>query len=221
MNTSSSQGLQLVMLREAFYRDNYRRSVFILLFVFIINCILAGTLFYYWTHPEEPKYFATTADGRIILLHPLSDPVLSDDTVLQWSSNAVRKAFNLDYVHWRDQLQEASNNFTSDGWKWFLNSLKSTNNLQTLTDLQMVSNAEITGAPQIQQKAIIDGHHAWKVKMPVLVTYTSPGHTINMPMEVTLIVIRMPVQDYAQQIAINNFLAETMSSNALAGPTNV
>ncbi|WP_306686891.1 DotI/IcmL/TraM family protein [Candidatus Coxiella mudrowiae] len=28
------------------------------------------------THPPQPTYFATTADGRIIMLHPLNDPVL-------------------------------------------------------------------------------------------------------------------------------------------------
>lgn len=214
--TKQSEGLKLVMLRNAFYRDNYRRAIMALLFVLVIDCVLGFMIFYKWTHPPQPEYFATTADGRIIMLHPLSDPVLPDDFVLQWATNAVRKAFSLDYVHWREQLQDASNNFTPDGWKWFLGSLKSTNNLKTLVDLKMVSNATVTGAPTVDRKEVVGGHFAWNIKMPLLVTYTSEGHNISMPMEVTLIVVRMPTQDYPQRIAINNFLAQTVNPNALS-----
>jgi len=211
----TKDGLKLIILRNAFYRDNYRRAVVALLLVLGINCILAFTIFYKWTNPPPPQYFATTADGRIIGLHQLSDPVVPDDFVVQWVANAVREAFSLDYMHWRNQLQEASNNFTPDGWKYFLSSLKSSNNLKTLTNLKMVSNATVTSAPQVVQKEIVGGHFAWKVQMSLLVTYEGGGHRINMPINVTLIVIRMPVQYYPQRIAINNFLAETINPDAL------
>lgn len=213
-------GLKLIILRNSFYRDNYRRAILALLLVFVINCGLGWLVVHEWMNPPPPQYFATTADGRIIMLHPLTDPVLPDDFVLQWAADAVHKAFSLDYVHWREQLQEASNNFTPDGWKWFLSSLESTNNLKTLTDMQMVSNATVTGAPEVQEKEIVDGHFAWKITMPLLVVYSSAGHTINMPMNVTLIVVRMPEQNYPQRIAINNFLAQTINPSALSNALN-
>ena len=61
-------------------------------------------IFYKWVYPPQAEYFTTTADRRIIMLYPLSDPVLPDDFILQWSTDAVRKAFSLDYKHWREQL---------------------------------------------------------------------------------------------------------------------
>lgn len=207
----AEDGLKLLLLRNAFYRDNYRLAVLLLCLLLGVNVILGAGLLYRWVHPVPPEYFATTADGRIIMLHPLSDPVVSDDFVLQWATDAVHKAFTLDYLHWREQLQEASNNFTSDGWKWFLNSLQSTNNLKTLTDLQMVSNAVVTAAPQIQEKRVVGGHYAWKIQMPLLVTYTAKERNIEMPMQVTVIVVRVPVEDYPQRIAINNFLAQSIN----------
>ncbi len=213
----AQDGLKLIILRNAFYRDNYRRAIMALLIVLVINCVLGFMIFYKWANPPAPQYFAITADGRIIVLHKLTDPVVPDDFIVQWATNAVREAFSLDYVHWREQLQRASNNFTPDGWKYFLNSLKSSNNLKTLTDLKMVSNATVTAAPQVVEKEIVDGHYAWKIEMPLLVTYESAGHNIHMPLNVTLIVIRMPVQDYPQRVAINNFLAETINPDALGG----
>lgn len=212
----ADSGLKLVMLRNAFYRDCYRRALAALLFILALNVVIGGTIFYKWTHPPRPQYFATTADGRIIMLHPLSDPAVPDNYVLQWTSQAVRKAFSLDYIHWRQQLQDASSNFTPGGWKWFLNSLKSSNNLKTLIQLKMVSNVTITGAPQILEKEVVGGHYAWKIQMPLLLTFTSKGRVINMPMKVILIVVRMPVQNYPQRIAINNFLAKASKPNALS-----
>jgi intracellular multiplication protein IcmL len=209
--SKSQRALELVIQRNTFYRDNYKRVSIVVLILLAINCILGGLIFYKFVHTAQPEYFATTAGGRIIKVHQLTDPVVPDDFVTQWAADSVHKAFSLDYIHWKEQLQAASDNFTPDGWHWFSASLKSTNNLKTLSELSMVSNATVTGSPQIIQKAIIGGHYAWKIQMPLLVTYTNPGKTINMPMKVTIIVIRMPVQDNPQRIAINNFIAETVN----------
>ena len=70
----------------------------------------------------------------------------------------------------------------------------------------MVSDAKVMGAPKIVQEEVVDGHYAWKVKMPILVTYTNSARTIPMPMIVTLIVLRVPVKENPDRIAINNFL---------------
>ena len=52
--------------------------------------------------------------------------------------------------------------------------------------------------------------------MSLLVSYLSEGHIITMPMEVvTLIVVRVPAQNYLERVAINNFLAQTVNPNVL------
>lgn len=51
--------------------------------------------------------------------------------------------------------------------------------------------------------------------MSLLVSYLNEGHIITMPMEVTLIVVQMPAQNYLQRVAINNFLAQTVNPNVL------
>jgi len=208
-----SSGLALVMSRNYFYRDAYRRVVIVLLVLFFVNVALLGTVLVKLFTPAQPQYFATTADGRILNSHSLADPVVTDSFVTQWVANSVRRAFSVDYVHWRKQLQDASVNFTPDGWRYFLNALKASNNLNTLLSMKLVSDATITSAPQITAKMVVDGHYAWKVEMPLLITYTDgKGTTQNMPWKVTVIVLRMPVKDYPQRIAINNFLPQVEKS---------
>ncbi len=198
--------LTLILSRNAFYRDGYRLGIVALFIVLIIDCALAGLFFYQIKNPPQPQYFAITADGRIINNYGLEDPVFPDDHILQWSTDAVRQAFSLDFMHWSAQLQTASNKFSNEGWKYFLEALKKSNNLETLTKLKMVSNAEITGAPKLIQKTVLGGHFLWKVQLPILVTYTNANQSIPVPMDVTLIVMRVPVEENPERIAINNFL---------------
>lgn len=199
-------GLTLVLLRNLFYRDGYRLAVFALFIVLIINCGLASLLFYQVKNPPQPQYFAITPDGRIIKNYRLDDPIFPDNQILQWTADAVRQTFSLDYMHWQDQLQTASSKFNEAGWREFLKALKSSNNLETLTKLKMVSNAEITGAPRLLQKMPLGGHYVWKVQLPILVTFNNNAQVIPVPMEVTLIVMRVPVEESPERIAINNFL---------------
>lgn len=199
-------GLTLVLLRNAFYRDGYRWAVSALLLIVAINCGLAGLLFYQIKNPPAPQYFPITPDGRMINNYRLDDPVFSDDHILQWTADAVRQSFSLDFMHWSSQLQAASTKFSPEGWRFFLQAFKKSNNLETLTQLKMVSNAEITGAPRLLQKAVLGGHFVWKVQLPILVTFTNASQVIPVPMEVTVIVVRVPVEENPERIAINNFL---------------
>lgn len=204
--------LTLILLRNVFYRDGYRWAVVALFIVIIVNCALGAVLYYQFQNPPKPQYFAATADGRIINNHGLDDPVFPDDHILQWTADAVRETFSMDYMHWQTQLQSASSKFTGPGWKEFVKALKNSNNLDTLAKLKMVSNAEITGAPQLQQKAVLGGHYVWKVQLPILVTLNSANQVIPLPMDVTIIVMRVPVEENPERIAINNFLPVAQKS---------
>ena len=63
----------------------------------------------------------------------------------------------MDFIHWREQLQTAANNFTNNGWYWFLSAFKQSGNLDTLVKLKMVSNAVVTGAPEMKYQNVFAG----------------------------------------------------------------
>ncbi|MES1986730.1 MAG: DotI/IcmL/TraM family protein, partial [Pseudomonadota bacterium] len=80
----STDAVETVMLRNGFYRDSYRRVMLVLLLAIMLIVGLSVVLGYLITHPPEPKYFATTIDGRITPLIPLSQPNTSTSALLQW-----------------------------------------------------------------------------------------------------------------------------------------
>ena len=202
--------LELVLLRNLFYRDAYKRVWLCVFLVFLIDVALLVGVAYRATQSPAPQYFAATPDGRIIQQHSLTDPVKSDAQILAYVSKVTNIIYQMDYVHWQDQLQTVSNYFTPQGWRNYVDTLKASNNLNTLTQFSMVTKVQMTGVPQILQKGIVGGHYAWVIKTPVLVQYVSPSHaTISQSLDITYIIIRMSVQDNTDIIAINNFLTQT------------
>ena len=199
--------LNLVILRNIFYKDGYKRVLFAVLLLLVMDVMLGYYIVYKYFSPPKPQYFAATASGRILKSYSLVDPVLSDQQVLQWTSVAVRRIYQIDFVHWHNQLQIASNYFTSAGWRYFSDALTKSNNLNTIKSLKMVSSISITGSPKIIEKDIISGRYAWKVEVPVQVLYqNNSSPSIRQQFGITLIVVRVPVVNNPDRIAINNFI---------------
>ena len=119
----ADDAVELVRLRNDFYRDNHRKIVLALLVAVATIILLCGTLAYVVTHPPAPKYFATSIDGRIIPIVPLNEPNMPTSALLLWSNQAATAAFTYDFVNYRQALQSASDYFTPDGWRDFLNAL--------------------------------------------------------------------------------------------------
>lgn len=53
-----------------FYRDSLRRFLVVALVLLVIDYAIIAGLFYRLLSVEQPPYFATTSDGRIIKIEP-------------------------------------------------------------------------------------------------------------------------------------------------------
>ncbi len=206
--------VEIVRLRNQFYRDNYRRVISALLICFLAILVLAGIIFYMITHQPQPKYFATTPDGRIIQLMPLDRPNQSNATVLQWANSAAVAAYSFNFVNYRKALQDASSYFTPDGWEQFLSKLEGSNNLAAITSRKLIMNAVATGAPVILEQGILNGRYSWKVQMPMLVSLESASQVIQQSLNITMLITRVSVLDNPKGIAIAQFVAAERAGGA-------
>jgi intracellular multiplication protein IcmL len=194
--------VELVRLRNNFYRDNYRRLVSALLILLVIVIMLIGTIFYQIMNRPEPRYFATTVDGRIMQLFPLSESMLSPGELLQWAHRAAIAAYTYNFVNYRDAMQQLQNQFTPAGWKYYEDALKVSRNLEMVIAKKLVVSSVATGTPIILDQAVIDGRYSWKVQIPLLVSYQSPNEQTQKPVIVMMIISRVPTVDMPKGIAI-------------------
>ena len=203
----NGDALQLVRLRTDFQRDGHHRVLLALLISVILNLLLVSSFVYIIKHPPPPQYFATTVNGRITPLIPLDQPNMPPSTLLQWANSAAIAAYTYNFVNYRQELQSASEYFTPDGWREFINALQGSNNLNSVITLKLVVSAVATGAPVILDQGIINGVYTWTVQMPMQITYQSASQVSRQSVVVKMIIERISTLNSARGIGISSFVA--------------
>lgn len=204
---ADQDALEVVMTRNNFYRDSYRRVLTALLIMVVLNVALMALLYYMIVNRPKPEYFATTSDGKVIKMTPLSEPLVTNPELLQWVTVAATSANTYDFVNWRKSLQEVSDYFTPTGWKEFQEQLKASNNLQTVISKKLSVSAVPTGAPVVLDRGLIGGVYKWKVQLPMLITYQSASTNISQPVVATMLITRVSTLDTPKGIQIDAFYA--------------
>jgi intracellular multiplication protein IcmL len=208
----AEDALTVVGLRNQFYKDSQRKVMLAVLVAILVNVVLGGLLVYIISHPPEPRYFATSINGRITPLFPLDQPNQSDSAVLQWANQAAIAAFTYNFVNYRDELQASSGFFTAEGWDQFLSALQQSNNLDAVKAKKLIVSAVATRAPVILQKGILNGSYSWRVQMPILVTYQSASEFTQQNNVVTMLITRVSTLNSPRGIGIAQFVVGPASS---------
>lgn len=165
----SGEALRTVKLRNDFYRDNFRRMVWILLVSILLNVGLIVVLLFMTTHRPQPVYFATSNDGRLVRLQPRTDPVMNNTAVLSWVSRSVPAIYRLDFLNYRSQLNAVRKYFTPYGWKQFVNAFAPT--IERIKKQHLVASAAPAGVPVIMREGIVNGVFSWQVQIPLVVSF--------------------------------------------------
>lgn len=204
--------LVAVVIRNKFYRDTYRRLLYVLTVTIVINFMLGGGYYYLVTHPTLPVYFATTVSDRILPVYPLSEPNRSDEDVLKWAQTAAMAAFTFNYSNYRREFTSASEFFSPFGWTQFLDALKSSNNLEAVMNKKLVVSAQLLKSKKqyIRKSGVLkgSGRFAWRVKIPLLITYQSTEVFTQESATITMMVVRLSTLNSPSGIGIEQFVVK-------------
>ncbi len=174
-----------VLNRNAFYRDGYRlllrisliqMAVIILLVVSLVGMAL--------TVKTRQVFFATTSDGRIIPIVPLSEEFRSQAEVVTWAASTAQNIMRFDYADYRARLQQVATNFTPTGWDSFNKALKDSNILEAVQARKLVVTLAVNAAPEITNAGIRNGVYSWDVQFPVTIKFdgAEPPQPIMAPL---------------------------------------
>lgn len=200
--------LGAVVIRNEFYRDGYRVALKIVLLMTLIIFAQIGVMIYVVkTNKMEYRYFATTEDGRLIPMAPLSEPNLSSPALMSWVAQAATEVMTFGFNDYRRRLQEASRNFTREGWESFSKALERARIIETVEQAQQVVSATPTGAPVIQSEGIFKGRYQWVIQMPMALSYQAGDKVRNDKLMVTLVVVRVPRLESPNGVGIEQWIA--------------
>jgi len=145
-----------------------------LLIAVILVCVLL------FNRTTDIKYFATSADGRIIRLSPLSAPIESDQAIASFASRTLTDTFTFDYVNYQKQIAEVANSYTADAFTQIKTDLaKNGGVMEEAIKNKWIVTGTLIAAPQVIQKGIEPSSKAygWRFHIPLMITYQSEEKT--------------------------------------------
>lgn len=201
-------GLDAVVVRNEFYRDGYRSLLRLALLQTVVILCLIGTM-YYLVGKSNPEnfYFATTEDGRLIPMVPLSQPNLSTSALMSWSAQAATEVMSFGFNDYRRKLQDSSRNFTKRGWESFTQALQKSRMIEMVEANQQIISAAPRGAPLLQQEGLVAGTYQWVVQIPLILTYQSGPSSQNTNLMVTIVIVRVSRLESPSGVGIEQWIA--------------
>ncbi|MBL8641351.1 MAG: type IVB secretion system apparatus protein IcmL/DotI [Alphaproteobacteria bacterium] len=197
-----------VVVRNEFYRDGYRTLLRIAVIEAMIILALVGAMYFVIeVHQPENRYFATTEDGRLVPMVPLSEPNLSVPALMSWSAQAATEVMTFGFNDYKRRLQQASRNFTRLGWVSFTAALEKSRIIETVEANGQVVSAAPASAPILISEGLVNGRYQWQVQVPLVVTYQAGSSIRDDKMLVTLLLVRVPKLESPNGVGIEQWIA--------------
>jgi len=172
---------------------------------------IAGVAFgvYGMTRVPEPRYFATQIDGQMLPLVPLDQPHLTDNQVTNFAVEGITRALTMDFANWQRDLNDAKIYFnTPDGFDNFLDALVKSGNLDLIKNSRMTSSAVANGAVIVESGRSGSGIFAWRIEIPLTITYESSTQKSTQNLLGFVEVVRVPTYKNPYGVGINRFVAQ-------------
>jgi len=185
-------GIELVVKRNDFYRNNYRKVLGLLLLNILVIGALSYFIYYIQSNEPGPFYFAVSDKGKIISDYPINSPGRYRDTskLLAWAEDAATNAFTINFIQYRQQIQTAQEYFTNYGYKQFQGALESSNILNTILDQNLYLIPIITAPATLEGQGDSSQGWGWRVKVPMLLVFQNSSESLTQPIDLTLTILR-------------------------------
>ena len=200
--------LNAVVTRNEYYRDGYRNIMKVAMIEGVIIAVLCAMFIVYMNiHKGQDRFFATTADGRILQLVPLDQPNMATSALMSWVSQAATEVMTFGFHDYQRRLQDASRHFTRRGWESFTTALQRSRIIESVDSLQQVVTAAPRSAPVLVQQGVFNGRYRWVVRLPLTVTFRSGSKQSSSNLEVTITIERVPTLESPNGVGIESWIA--------------
>ena len=209
----ANEELQIVRLRDDFYRDGfYRVLLAIAMIALSIGLLIAVSSYVFLTKPA-PVVFPVGKEWRVLSPVPVDQPYLRTSDLIQWVSNVIPSAFTYDFIGYPEQLKDVTQYFTPNGWRKFLEILNTYVNYNAILKSKMFVNASAAGAPFVVNKGMLVGRYSWWVEVPITINYNTNSKSSNQPLVMQVLVVRVPTLNNLYGVGIDNIVVPKEEDN--------
>lgn len=205
---SGPRPLDTVITRNIFYRDGYRNLVKLAIVqaLVILVLIISLAITIAVSRPQD-RFFATTSDGRLIRMIPLSESNMTDAAIVSWAARAASDVMTFGFHDHQKRLQETAIYFTRRGWQSFTVALNQARIIESVVANQQVVTAAPQRAPVIIQQGQVAGIYRWIVEVPLVVTYQSGTAQQSTTLNINMVIVRVSTLDNPAGVGIQQWVA--------------
>lgn len=184
----------------------------IVLAVFVVlgpSLVLAIMMF-----KPDATYFASTIDGRVIPLKPLSQPSVNADAITGFTEESIRHVMSMDFVKYRETLAKGRSQFTVRGYKDFTDGLVNSGFLEKLKREKLVTSANFVYGPVVTAEGVSPNTnlYTWVVKGRLLVNLEGANFVKPLKFDVQATVRRVSVDENVKGVQIDAIVFKESSS---------
>jgi intracellular multiplication protein IcmL len=176
--------------------------------IFITCCVVIVAVYIFGI--KTGQQIAVKTDKPVA---KLAQPNMSREAILVWANEAALAVMSYDFANLEQQLQQAAEYFTPDGWKSYMAAFKQAGTLDMVINKKLTVSAVATGAAKILDQGIVADKYTWKVQLPMLVTYTGANTATKQNLLVTMTIVRTAEGLDKRGVGILDFSSATKTSS--------
>jgi intracellular multiplication protein IcmL len=196
------------LARDALSREKYILNLRVTMFIAVALVLSVLGNVYLGVRPTEYRYFITDPGGRVTEIQAINRPIQSTEMVLNWATQSITKAYSMNFANYAQQLADIKPNFNDAGWRGYEEALKTSGYLDKMLTNQYATSAVPKSAPVIVAQGELNGVFAWRLQIPIIVTYKSASVSQTQDITVDVVVVRRPETEHPSGLGIAQIISQ-------------
>ncbi len=201
--------LEYAFFSKLFYRDGFHKSLGLgLITGGALILSLALNVAQLVMRPA-PQIIGIMPDGRMLPIIPLDDPMVTQETIINFTQSAVVSSFLFDFQNFNGQISANRRFYTEEGYRSYLHALDSSLILDRVKTKKLVASAVPIAAPAITGGGKQGGIYRWQVELPITVSLNGQSDRSMANLIVIVAIDRVPTTVSQSGIGISQIVAKT------------
>ena len=196
------------LARDALSREKYVLNLKVTMFLAVALVVSVLGNVYLGIRPIEYRYFITDPSGRVTEIQAINRPIQSQEMVLNWATQAVTKSYSMNFANYAQQLKDIEPSFNDAGWRGYQEALKASGYLDKMLSNQYATTAVPKSAPVVVAQGDLGGVWAWRLQIPLIVSYKSASVSQTQDITVDVVVVRRPETENPSGLAIAQIISQ-------------
>jgi hypothetical protein len=150
-----------------------------------------------------PIYLSVAPDLRVAPVNLSTEPPLARANLVNWASRVISQALSLDYLNWRQTLENLRESFSPEGYAEFVASLERSGHIKRIETEKLLLSCELTGAPVILATRGQGEDLTWTLEAPLVISFqNSQGIATSQKFLAEVVAHRVPTSRRPQGVEI-------------------